>query len=68
MPHAIYATYSCVWQGVVELLADHIVCKAGQKLTSQQAGLLRIFDVKMAHFTLKPLCCWQGSRPGERAT
>ncbi|KAK9787269.1 hypothetical protein WJX73_005808 [Symbiochloris irregularis] len=45
-------------KGVVELISDHTVCRKGQPLTSQQAALLRIFDIKMATFRLQPLCCW----------
>ena len=45
-------------QGVVELVSDFVVCKEGDTLTSNQAALLRVFDVKMAAFKMYPVGCW----------
>ena len=45
-------------RGVVELLADHTVCRRGQRLSPDQAFLLRVFGVKMAAFKLKPMAAW----------
>lgn len=45
-------------KGVVELLADHVVCKAGAQLDPNQSSLLRIFDVKMSVFRLKLVGAW----------
>ena len=45
-------------QGAVELLADHTICTAGQKLGPHQAALLRIFGQRQAEFSISLLCCW----------
>lgn len=45
-------------KGIVELVGDYSVCKAGRPLTANQAALLRVFGVKMAVFRLKLLACW----------
>lgn len=44
---------------MVELLADHVVCREGETLSANQAAALRIFDVKMAAFRMRLIACWQ---------
>ncbi|GLC45004.1 hypothetical protein PLESTB_001744600 [Pleodorina starrii] len=51
-------------KGVVELLADHTVCRTGQKLDANQAGILRVFDIKMAECKLKLLAVWRSEGEG----
>ena len=49
---------AAVMQGVVELISDYVVCTSGDTLTSNQAALLRVFDVKMAAFRMSPIGYW----------
>jgi mRNA turnover protein 4 len=46
-------------KGVVELLADHVVCRAGKPLDPNQAALLRVFEVKMATFRFSLVAAWR---------
>ncbi|KAG2430649.1 hypothetical protein HYH02_013647 [Chlamydomonas schloesseri] len=51
-------------KGVVELIKDHTVCREGQKLDANQAGILRVFDIKMAECKLKLLAVWRSGEDG----
>lgn len=46
-------------KGVVELVAEYTVCTKGDTLNPDQAALLRIFDVKMAAFTMHAVGVWE---------
>jgi mRNA turnover protein 4 len=45
-------------KGVVELLADHVVCRRGQSLDPNQAAVLRLFEVRSATCRLVPVAVW----------
>lgn len=45
-------------RGVVTLLKDYVVCKAGAVLTPEQAKILKLLDYKLATFKLNLRCCW----------
>merc|ERR1719219_1472344 len=45
-------------KGVVHLIQAYTVCKAGDRLTSEQARLLKLLDHKQAQFKLNILAMW----------
>ena len=45
-------------RGVIELLADHVVCKEGDFISPQGAILLRLFGHELATFKMDLLCGW----------
>merc|ERR1712168_677891 len=45
-------------KGVINLMQDYTVCKAGVKLTSEQARILKLFDHKQAQFKLNMIAVW----------
>jgi hypothetical protein len=44
--------------GIILLDQDHTIATAGQKLTPEQAHVLRLLDVKMAESRISPKCVW----------
>ena len=44
--------------GIILLDQDHTIASAGQKLTPEQAHVLRLLDVKMAESRISPKCVW----------
>lgn len=46
-------------KGVIEVLSDFVVCKEGKVLDANQAAILKVFDEKMAVFSLKLLGVWR---------
>ena len=45
-------------RGVIELLADHALCKEGEHISPQGAILLRLFGHELATFKMDLLCGW----------
>uniref|UniRef100_A0A8R7QB91 Ribosome assembly factor mrt4 n=1 Tax=Triticum urartu TaxID=4572 RepID=A0A8R7QB91_TRIUA len=45
-------------KGVVELVADHVVCEEGKPLSPEAAHTLRVLGRKMATFRLYLVCRW----------
>ncbi|KAG8785777.1 mRNA turnover and ribosome assembly protein [Ceratobasidium sp. 428] len=45
-------------RGVPTLSAPHVLCKAGQQLTAEQAALLKLLGIQMTEFRIKCLCWW----------
>uniref|UniRef100_A0A0C9QLV3 Ribosome assembly factor mrt4 n=1 Tax=Wollemia nobilis TaxID=56998 RepID=A0A0C9QLV3_9CONI len=49
-------------KGVIELVADHVVCHEGEPISPEASRLLRLLGVQMAAFHLYLICRWC---PGE---
>ncbi|ONM42050.1 ribosomal protein L10-like protein [Zea mays] len=47
-------------KGVVELVADHVVCEEGKPLSPEAAQTLRLLGIQMATFRLYLVCRWSG--------
>jgi mRNA turnover protein 4 len=45
-------------RGVVELVADHVVCEEGKPLSPEAAQTLRLLGIQMATFQLYLVCRW----------
>jgi len=52
-------------KGVVTLTADHAVCQAGDKLSPEQAKILKYLGFKMAEFRIRLLCAWSKNEDDE---
>jgi len=49
---------SSLERGVITLLKDHIVCKTGDKLTPEQARILKLLGITMAQFHITLTNSW----------
>lgn len=46
-------------QGRISLLGNHVVCKAGEFLSAQQAQILKLLGIKMARFHVAVEAVWE---------
>ena len=51
-------------KGVIHLLKDYRVCKQGEKLTAQQAQILKLFEYRHASFKIDIVAAWSKKRDG----
>ena len=51
-------------KGVIHLIKDHVVCKQGEKLTSEQARILKLFDYRHASFKMNIIASWCKNKDG----
>jgi mRNA turnover protein 4 len=49
-------------KGVIELIDDFIVCKAGDKLNPEQAKILKLLDHKLSHFQVNVIAHWSADK------
>ena len=52
-------------KGVVENVAETTICTEGQPLTSNQAALLRHFELKHAMFRVNLVAVWEAEKGGK---
>lgn len=52
-------------RGVITLLNEYTVCKKGDKLTSEQARILKLLDHKQAEFKVDLIALWSKDDKGE---
>ncbi|MQL77484.1 hypothetical protein Taro_009883 [Colocasia esculenta] len=45
-------------KGVVELVADFVVCEEGAQISPESSRILRLLGIKMATFRLQLVCRW----------
>lgn len=45
-------------KGVIELVADHIVCEKGKPISPEASRTLRLLGIQMSVFQLHPVCRW----------
>lgn len=50
------------FSGVITLLSDFVVCKAGDKLTPDQARILKLLDKPLATFRVTLVAQWTPER------
>ena len=51
-------------KGVIHLMKDYRVCKQGEKLTAQQAQILKLFEYRHASFKIDIVAAWSKKRDG----
>jgi mRNA turnover protein 4 len=49
-------------KGMIELIDDYTVCKAGDKLNPEQAKILKLLDHKLSHFQVNLLAHWSADK------
>merc|ERR1712076_319802 len=54
-----------VKRGVITLLSEHTVCRKGDKLTSEQARILKLLDHKQAEFKVDLIALWSKDQSGD---
>jgi len=47
-----------IQRGIVALIHDYTICSEGEKLTPEQAKLLKLFGMKTVEFRINLLCFW----------
>merc|ERR1711933_45369 len=64
LPHSIEAHLrqlglpTRLLEGKIHMLADHTVCKEGQELSADAAQVLKLLELKQAHFSMEVEAHW----------